>query len=84
MQSQNILKDKNNENTITECFNNFIGNDTTFKYQCPSIIEKNTTAVIIEFISITISALVGFTDGIRFGNIFANTMHPIILIVEII
>ena len=69
MPCQIILIDKNNESTIIECLNNRIGKDTTFKYQCPRIIEKNTDAVIIEFISITISALVTCRDGKIFVNI---------------
>jgi len=69
MMFQNILIDKKNESTIIDRFNNIMGKDTTFKYQCPRIIEKNTVAVIIEFISITISAAVRFADEIRFGSI---------------
>ena len=68
-ETDTLLIDKKNESTIIDRFNNIMGKATTFKYQCPRIIEKNTAAVIMEFISIAISALVRSRDSKIFGNI---------------
>ena len=65
-------------------FNKKIGKSITFKYQCPSIIEKNTVAVIAEFSSDIKSAPSEFRLGIRFGNINLNDIKPIKLIMDII
>jgi hypothetical protein len=50
--SHNNLISRAIQSVIVDFFRREIGNAMTFKYQCPSIIEKNTPAVIADPIKI--------------------------------
>ena len=84
MLSHKILIDKKIERAKVALFKRYIGKSTTFKYQCPSIIAKNTHEVIAEFSSEIKNAEFGFIFGIMVGIINLNDNNPIKLIIDII